>query len=143
MNTDRIAALIKIASIEFDKMSNPILAKYNLTASRCRVLKFLYMQQNETARIVDIEKECGITHPTVLRLIGSLEQKGFITKTVNPEDSRSKLVTLTEKAKEIQSELEDVVANIDNVWVENLTEQERKQLQKLLLKLLKMEREVK
>ena len=72
MNGDRIAVLIKTASIEFDKMANPILAEYDLTASQCRILKFLFMQQNQSARIVDIEKECVITHPTVLGLLDSL-----------------------------------------------------------------------
>ena len=143
MITDRIAALIKIASIEFDKRANPILAEYNLTSSQCRVLKFLYIQKNQTARIVDIEKECAITHPTVLRLLGSLEEKGFIIKTVNPKDSRSKLVTLTEKAKALQSELENVVERLDRAWVGNLTKEERKELQRLLLRILKIEREAK
>ncbi len=141
MITNRIAVLIKTASIEFDRMANPILADYGLTASQCRILKFLYMQQNKSARIVDIEKECAITHPTVLGLLDSLEKKGFVLKIVNPEDARSKLVSLTQKAKDMQMELETLVAKIDHEWVENLSEQERKELQKLLQKLLKKERE--
>ena len=141
MNTDRIAVLIKTASIEFDKMANPILAEYDLTASQCRILKFLFMQKNQSARIVDIEKECAITHPTVLGLLESLEKKEFVLKIVNPKDARSKLISLTSKAKCMQMELETVVAKIDHIWVENLSEQERKELQKLLQKLLKIESE--
>ena len=143
MNADRIAVLIKTASIEFDKMANPILADYDLTASQCRILKFLFMQQNQSARIVDIEKECVITHPTVLGLIESLEKKEFVLKIVNPKDARSKLISLTSKAKGMQTELETVVAKIDHVWVGNLSEQERKELQKLLQKLLTTESESK
>ena len=141
MNTNRIAVLIKTASIEFDKMANPILADYDLTASQCRILKFLFLQQNQSARIVDIEKECVITHPTVLGLLDSLEKKGFVLKITNPKDARSKLISLTPKAKSMQSELEMVVAKIDHTWVENLSVQERKDLQKLLQKLLKIESE--
>ena len=141
MNTNRIAVLIKTASIEFDKMANPILADYDLTASQCRILKFLFIQQNQSARIVDIEKECAITHPTVLGLLDSLEKKGFVLKIVNPKDARSKLISLTPKAKSMQHELEIVVAQIDHTWVEHLSEQERKELQKLLLKLLRRESE--
>ena len=143
MSADRIAVLIKTASIEFDKMANPILADYDLTASQCRVLKFLFMQPNQSARIVDIEKECAITHPTVLGLIESLEKKEFVLKIVNPKDARSKLISLTPKAKCMQTELETVVAKIDHIWVENLSEQERKELQKLLQKLLTTESESK
>ena len=141
MNTNRIAVLIKTASIEFDKMANPILADYDLTASQCRILKFLFLQQNQSARIVDIEKECAITHPTVLGLLDSLEKKGFILKITNPKDARSKLISLTPKAKAMQHELEIVVAKIDHTWVEHLSEQERKELQKLLQKLLRKESE--
>ncbi len=139
MTGDRIAVLIKKASIEFDKMANPILADYDLTASQCRILNFLFMQQNQSVRIVDIEKECAITHPTVLGLLDSLEKKNFVLKNVNPKDARSKLISLTPKAKCMQTELETFVAKIDHIWVENLSEQERKQLQKLLQKLLKKE----
>ncbi len=141
MNGDRIAVLIKTASIEFDKIANPILANYDLTASQCRVLKFLFMQQNQSARIVDIEKECAITHPTVLGLLDSLEKKGFVLRIANPKDARSKLISLTQKAKDMQMELEATVANIDHAWVKNLSEQERKELQRLLQKLLKTESE--
>lgn len=141
MNTDRIAVLIKTASIEFDKMANPILAEHDLTASQCRILNFLFMQQNQTARIVDIEKECAITHPTVLGLLDSLEKKGFVFKIANPKDARSKLISLTQKAKDMQHELEMVVAKIDHTWVEHLSEQEKKELQKLLQKLLRIENE--
>ena len=141
MNGDRIAVLIKTASIEFDKIANPILADYDLTASQCRVLKFLFLQQNKSARIVDIEKECVITHPTVLGLLDSLEKKGFVLKVVNPKDARSKLISLTPKAKEMQRELEATIAKIDHMWVKHLSEQERKELQKLLQKLLRMESE--
>ena len=143
MTGDRIAVLIKKASIEFDKMANPILADYDLTASQCRILNFLFMQQNQSARIVDIEKECAITHPTVLGLLDSLEKKEFVLKIVNPKDARSKLISLTQKAKRMQTELETVVAKIDHIWVENLSEQERKELQKLLQKLLRTESESK
>ena len=141
MNTNRIAALIKTASIEFDKRANPTLAGYDLTASQCRVLKFMYMQPNHNARIVDIEKECAITHPTVLGLLDSLEKKGFVSRIVNPKDARSKLISLTPRAKEMQAELQAVVAKIDHAWVEDLSAQERKELQRLLLKLLRMEGE--
>ena len=47
MNIDKAAILIKKAALEFDKMSNPILAEYNLTASQFKVLKFLYSSERE------------------------------------------------------------------------------------------------
>lgn len=139
MSINKIAILIKIAGIEFDKISNAILADYGLTASQYRVLKYLYSRPNETARVVDIERECSITHPTVLGLLDNLEKKEFIVKIVNPDDARSKVVSLAQKAKDMQVELEKVGCRLDDSLTENLSEQEKKQMLKLLQKLLKLE----
>lgn len=140
MRKNRIAILIKIAALEFDKIANPILAEYDLTASQYRVMKFLYSQPSETARIVDIEKDCSITHPTVLGLLDNLEKKGFVVKLVNPEDARSKVVSLTDKAKDMQSDLEGVGEKLNSRLTENLSEQEKDQLLNLLQKMLKLDK---
>lgn len=136
MNTNKAAILIKLASLEFEKIANPILAEYELTASQYRILNFLYSRQNAASRVVDIEKQFSITHPTALGLLDKLEKNGFITKIGNPDDARSKLVSLTEKAKVMQTAVESVGEKVDNILTENLSEQEKIQLISLLKKLL-------
>lgn len=138
MKTNSIAVLIKTASIEFDKISNPIFSEYNITMSQYRVLKFLYAQPEQSARVVDIEKSCSITHPTVLGLLKSLEKNGFISRTVNPDDARSKVIILTDKAKNMQSELEGVGNKIEGILTDSLSDDEKGQLRGLLQKLLKV-----
>lgn len=139
MRTDKIAILIKRTALEFDKIANPILAEYDLTASQYRVLKYLYMQPNETSRIVDIERECSITHPTALGLIDNLSKKGFVVKIANPEDARSKVISLTEKTKKMQEDLENVGDELENMLTKNLTKKEKQQLLSLLQKMLKID----
>lgn len=135
-DTNKTAILIKLASLEFEKIANPILAEYELTASQYRILKFLYSRQNVSSRVVDIEKQFSITHPTALGLLDKLEKNGFVTKIANPDDARSKLVSLTEKAKVMQPAVESVGERVDNIMTENLSEQEKIQLISLLKKLL-------
>lgn len=135
-DTNKTAILIKLASLEFEKIANPILAEYELTASQYRILNFLYSRQNAASRVVDIEKQFSITHPTALGLLDKLEKNGFITKIGNPDDARSKLVSLTEKAKAMQTAVESVGERVDNILTENLSEQEKIQLISLLKKLL-------
>ena len=142
MYINKIAILIKIASLEFEKISNPILAEYDLTAAQYRVLKFLYSQQTGSSRVVDIEKRCSITHPTALGLLDNLEKKGFVSKVVNPKDARSKVISLTQRAKEMQQELDGVGERIEDILTSNLSYDEKQQLVKLLHKLLNMESEV-
>ncbi|MGX7112830.1 MarR family winged helix-turn-helix transcriptional regulator [Gemella cuniculi] len=139
MNINSIAVLVKIASLEFDKVSNPVLLEYDLTPSQYRVLKFLYSQQPKLSRVVDIEKKCAITHPTALGLLDNLEKKGFVFKVSNPKDARSKVISLTEKAKDMKLELVGVGDRIENMLTENLSSRERKLLLKYLQKLLKIQ----
>ena len=139
MNNDKIAILIKKASLEFDKISNPIFSEYNITASQYRVLKFLYSDPSKASRVVDIEKQCSITHPTALGLIEKLEKTGFVKKAVNPDDARSKVIILTDMAKDIQPELEGVGERIENILTKNLNADEKKQMVRLLNKLLNTE----
>ena len=132
----KVALLVKKAALEFDKISNPFFAAYDLTASQYKVLKFLYAQPTRTARVVDLERQYSMTHPTTLGLLDTLEKKGFTTRIVNPNDARGKLVALTKKADDMQTELEALGSQIEDKLTEKLTKGEKEQLVALLQKLL-------
>ena len=136
MMADKVAILVKKAALEFDRVSNPFFAEYNLTASQYKVLKFLYTQPKRTARVVDLERQYSMTHPTTLGLLDALEEKGFTTRVENPNDGRGKLVALTEKADGMQTELEDLGAKIEDKLTERLSPDEKTVLVVLLRKLL-------
>ena len=137
MKNDKVAIWIKKAALEFDKISNPIFAQYDLTASQYKVLKYLYAQPSGTARVVDLEKYYSMTHPTTLGLVDTLERKGFVSRIPNPNDARGKLVALTGKADAMQKELLKVGSEIEDRLTANLDADEKKQLVALLLKLLR------
>ena len=136
MNIDKVAILVKKAALEFDKVSNPYFAEYDLTASQYRIIKFLYAQPSRTARVVDLERQYSMTHPTTLGLLEALGKKGFTTRVVNPNDARGKLVALTEKADGMQSELEALGIKIEDKLTERLSDSEKNALVVLLQKLI-------
>ena len=136
MMINKVAILVKKASLEFDKISNPYFTEYDLTASQYRVIKFLYAQSTRTARVVDLERQYSMTHPTTLGLLDALEKKGFTTRVDNPNDARGKLVALTAKADEMQHELEELGTKIEDKLTEKLTREEKEQLVTLLQKLI-------
>lgn len=136
MNINKVAILIKKASLEFDKVSNSIFAEYDLSAAQYKVLMYIYSQESKTARVIDMEREYSITHPTALGLIGQLEKKGFTVRVNNPNDARGKMIALTEKANTMQKELEALGDSVENKLTEHLTDAERKELIALLRKLM-------
>ncbi|MBR3561132.1 MAG: MarR family transcriptional regulator [Oscillospiraceae bacterium] len=136
MKIDKVAILVKKASLEFDKISNPLFLSHNLTAAQYKILKYLYMHQDETVKMVDLEKCYSLTHPTAIGLLDALEEKGFVTRVENPGDRRSKAISLTEMALSERETLEGIGALLESRLTQRLDEEERKQLVSLLQKLL-------
>ena len=136
---DKVAILVKKASLEFDKLSNPLLAEYDLTVAQYKVLKYLFMHQGEVVRLVDLEKYYSMTHPTTIGLLDTLEAKGYVTRAENPEDRRSKVISLTDKALGQQEVLLNLGDMLEARLTERLTEKERKTLIALLQKLMGLE----
>lgn len=136
MEIDNAAILVKKAALEYDKTANPILAPYDLTISQYKILMFLYSQPARSAKVVDIERCYSMTHPTAIGLLDTLEKKGFVTRIQNPEDGRSKLISLTEKADCLEPDLQELGEILDREFTQTLSAEERAQLVLLLQKLL-------
>ena len=137
MNHERIVILIKKLALESDKQALAILAPIELTPSQFKIIKFLFWQGDTHIRQVDIEKHFSMTNPTVTGLLKNLEEKGWIRREVNPEDSRSKIICLTDAALARKEELYAYGEQIEEALIHDLTEKEREMLEKLLKKLVK------
>ena len=137
MNHERIVILIKKLALESDKQALAILAPAELTPSQFKIIKFLFWQGDTHIRQVDIEKHFSMTNPTVTGLLKNLEEKGWIRREVNPEDSRSKIICLTDAALTRKEELYAYGEQIEEALIHDLTEKEREMLEKLLKKLVK------
>lgn len=136
MNTDKIAILIKKAALEAEKVQMPILQSHDLSVAQYKFLKYLYNAPKDSVRVVDLETYYSMTHPAVIDILKVLEKKGYTQRIVNPEDARSKIVVLTEKAYAEQKELEGLGDIMEEAVTKNLTDNEKKEMIRLLHKLM-------
>lgn len=136
MNIDKIAILIKKAALGAEKVQMPILQSYDLSVAQYKFLKYLYNAPKDSVRIVDLEEYYSMTHPAVIDILKVLEKKGYTLRIVNPEDARSKIVSLTERAYAEQKELEGLGDRMENAVTKNLSADEQKELIRLLHKLM-------
>ena len=136
MRSDKAAILIKIAALEFEKMANPMLQEHDLTGAQYKILKYLYANQDTPVRQVEIEKYYSLTTPTTLGLLETLEKKDFICRRQNPDDKRSRIIALTDKALEMQEILNALGEALEEKFTRSLTADEHKKLISLLQKLL-------
>lgn len=135
MKSDRIAILIKQKALAIDKFAGQVLAPYELSNTQYKVMKFLYSQPDTVVRQADIELKFSLTNPTVTGIIQNLEKKGLVQRIPNPNDKRSKLLTLTKQAMSIKDELYQIGESIESYVTANLTENECDELVRILNKI--------
>lgn len=136
MNQDKIAIWLKFVNLECDKLSVEVLKPHGLTLTQYKILKFLLIKPFGTVRQVDIEEHFYIRNPTVTRVLQNLEKKGLIERRTNPQDSRSKVICLTEKAMKMESLLYQLGNELEERLTKNLTSEDKRELLRLLKKLL-------
>ena len=136
MNITKISILIKKTSLVFDKISNQLLTPYDLTGSQFKILMVLMHAPEGSVRQIDIENKFAMTNPTVTGLVHKLEAKDLVKRMPHPEDKRSKVLALTDRAMAMKEELLALADDLERQMTQNLNHDECEQLAALLLKML-------
>ena len=136
MYLDRVTILVKSAALEAEKTQLPILQTYDLTVAQYKILKYLFNASKDSVRIIDLETVFSITHPAAIDILKVLEKKGYTARIVNPDDARSKIVSLTEKAYAEETLLRGLGDEMEDTVTKRLSEKEKEQLIQLLKKLV-------
>jgi DNA-binding MarR family transcriptional regulator len=71
---------------------------------------------------------------TMVTLIDSLEEQGWVLRERNPDDRRAYLLKLTPQGRRIQARAEKVMLSAEDEWLRSLNPREREQLLALLSK---------
>lgn len=136
MKKDKVAIWIKKTALEIEKLSNQVLAPFELTHTQYKILMMLYRSPGQCIRQADIETRLSMTNPSVTGIIQNLEKKGLVVRHQNPEDKRSKLIYPADRTLAIKAELSQLGESLENQITVNLTDKECEQLCELLKKLL-------
>ena len=83
-----------------------------------------------------LTEELRINPSSVSELITKLQNDGYVKRTVDPEDKRATLITLTELGEARAAELQDEKSEMLGKAFANLTDDEKEQLIALLEKLI-------
>ena len=75
--------------------------EHSLSPIQVQVLIFLLHHSNEKRKVSYLADEFNMTKATISDTVKTLEQKGLISKEFEPEDTRSYIINLTEKGKNI------------------------------------------
>lgn len=128
MKEKRLGIMIKIIHWHIDQAFNEFLKKDNLTISQARVIHYLCKHKDKEVVQRDIEKFFRVSNPTVSGILNRLEEKGFVVRTTSENDKRIKVVTLTEKALELDDYLRNSLNNYEDEMMTCLSQEEKNNL---------------
>lgn len=127
-----IGFLFKQINMLIKKGIDQSLTEYDLTTSQSRVLFFICFRGDDKTSMKDIEEHLQVTHPTVIGIVKRLEEKGFVSTAPDPQDRRVKLVVITKKTTKMIKKLDQGKSKMDEKILKGFTEQEIKELRRML-----------
>lgn len=113
---------------------NEILKPYDISSEQFNVLRILRGQKGNPANMCVIQERMLAKTSNTTRLVDKLLLKELVTREVCPENRRKIEVTITSKGLDLLSELDPKVKAHEELFSNNLDENEKMQLNQLLEK---------
>ncbi|MGN6327237.1 MarR family winged helix-turn-helix transcriptional regulator [Pseudolysinimonas sp.] len=103
-----------------------------LTGPQARTLGYIEAHEHEGITARQIAETFGTTPASVSSLIGGLERGGYLERTADPADARSKLLRVLPKGRGLTSGFDEVLDEFKRQMTAPLTSEDRATLVRLL-----------
>ena len=129
--------LIKQIHDIMEKNANNVLREQDLTISQSGVLVLLDEKEGKTASFKELEKDFGVSQPTMVGILNRLVQKDLVEVLTDSEDKRIRKAHLTQKGADKCKEGYKHMNSAEEQLLKSLTNNEKKEFNRLLLKVRK------
>ena len=133
MKEKKLGFIIANLFNDYTNYMNSYLKEIDLSLSQSRVL--LVLALNNGVSIDYLAEKANIGKSSVTKSVKILEKKGFLTKEIDSEDNRRKVVKITKKGKEIQKAALQIKNEIEESIISKIGENEIKTLKEQLITL--------
>ena len=120
-----------------EKNANNVLREQELTISQSGVLVLLDEKEGKTASFKELEKDYGVSQPTMVGILNRLVQKDLVEVLTDSEDKRIRKAHLTQKGADKCKEGYKHMNSAEEQLLKSLTNNEKKEFNRLLLKVRK------
>ena len=123
----------KISSRKF----NEILKEKNIDEFNGSQGVILYsLWNNKELTIKEIGKITGLAKTSLTSMLDRMEEKGLIRRKDNSEDKRSIKIMLTDKAKELEKDYNDISNKMSNTFYKNFSDKEINEIENYLERII-------
>jgi DNA-binding MarR family transcriptional regulator len=119
--TEAVMNTIRTADMVFDRIGR-LLRPLNVSAAGGLVLGIL--RDRGPISPSELGERLIVTRATVTGLIDSLEARGFVRRSPNPDDRRGLLVEITPSGLTVLQELRTVVHRHEKAWMRDLSDED-------------------
>jgi len=100
-------------------------SKYGITGVQSRILGFIsHNSEKKDIFQKDIEEELDIRRSSVTSVLQLMEKNGYIQRVSVSTDARLKKIILTEKGKEIQKNVRNLILEFEKSLTDELSDEE-------------------
>lgn len=133
MTLETVIYINRVRDLMFSR-ARKVMADFNLSPGELDILVTLRSSEKPYALTPgELQKTVLITSGGLTKLLYQLEESGFISRTVQEHDKRSRLVQLKAKGKKVIERAMPVLMKVENAWLDDaLTQREHEQFIKLL-----------
>ena len=86
------------------------------------------------ARPGTLAKRAGMSKQAMNRLLGSLEELGYLVRNDAPDEGRARIVRFTKRGHAVYAKVHDILRDIEREWRDELGPKDFAQLKALLLR---------
>jgi len=119
-----------ISSLAFRRALNEELAPHGITFRQSQVLGWLVLDgdltQGELASRMEVEP------PTLAGLVDRMENAGWVTRSVCPDDRRKKIIRVQDQAAPVWEKIAECARRVRKVATRGLTDEQSEQLLSML-----------
>lgn len=106
----------------------------DITPAQCGVLNCLFNFGKTTPK--EIGKELFLEPSSISGILDRMQNSGLIERTIDLENRRNIIVTLTAKGNSLKPKLEKIILDMNNFFFDGFSSEEQKLLKKFFLSII-------
>lgn len=132
-----LGLLFKQLHIAFESNLQHLSAELELTPAQTDILIYLFDNEDHPINQRELEYHFHLSNPTVTGILKRMELKGYIERTSNIKDGRSKIILLTDRARGVRQVIIDTLDALEKKILTGFSVQEQEEFTYMLTKVLK------
>ena len=134
----KIGLLVTLTKQYQERILTRLLVKYGIDEFNGPQGRILYVLWNSNSiSIQELAQQTGLANATLTSMLDRMEQKNLLRRTADPGDRRKIRILLTEQAFGLREKYEAVTAAITGITYQGFSEEEIKQLESYMERVLR------